>query len=409
MIATTSGSERRYRLVVFSRCLPYEGIDHAGGEYVHRAVAALSNHADITVVVVDAPRERLVATRTDLPYRPLVIDWYGIYRHPAFVFLRRVQNKLVPLSLPIGLRRSMAVSEELATVCGNADIIEIQWTEMLPAWRNMARNLERKRTVVVAHDVVSQRYERLAQSSQGFISLWNWIQWANIRSRERRLLQAADVVVTFSEKDAKLLRQLGVSNRVQVLIPPLDTPAMESGRHPHPSMALFVGNFQRRENIDAADWLLREIWPSVRRMVPSAHLVLAGSWSDEYLKSIPHKLRAGVEATGYVSSLDTYYRNAGVALIPIRLGAGVKFKTLTAMLWGIPIVSTPEGVEGLAHDDCYVGVTSNAPKFAALVAYAMRTPSAGAAATRAQAWARAHTIGGGYTSTLLDIHEMRHK
>lgn len=408
--AVTGGTPpcvKRYRLVMFSRCLPHEGIDHAGGEYVQRVVTALAKSVDVTVVVLDTPADRVVASRPNLPYRPLVVPWRGIYGHPAFTFLRRVQDVFFPLSSPLGLRPSVAASSELAALCSEADVVDVQWTEMLWAWRSISKKVGSKRTVVTALDVLSQRYGRLARTSRGVRKVWGWFRWMGVPSRERKLLRLVDAVVTLSEKDANLVRQLGYTGDVRVITPPLDAAAMEQDRVPDPLMALFVGNFARRENKDGCDWLLREIWPSVRRVLPSARLVIAGVHSDIYLDTFTRDLKEGVEATGYRDTLDSYYRRAGVALIPIRLGAGVKFKTLTAMLWGVPIISTPEGTEGLASNDFYVGVTSDAAQFAELVITAMSDPGMAASKSmRAQEWARSHTAVDEFTTMLRDVHGM---
>lgn len=382
-------NSKSYRLVVISRCLPYEGIDHAGGEYVLRSIRAVTKNALVTVVAVSSERDRAALARTDLGYSPLLLNFTGLYASTAFSFIRRVQGRLLPLTVPVGLRRSIQRSVQLRSACESADVIEIQWTEMATFWKaaRKATNAD-CRIVVVAHDVLSQRYERAMRAASRAFQPLHAVQLAIVRRRERALLKLGHAVVTFSEKDARLVKQLRTESPVHVVVPPLFDEEMSCRRLANHNMVLFVGAFARKENIDAADWLLNDIWPTVARKFPGARLVLAGAKSDTYLASVAGRTDGSVTATGFVESLAPYYRAATVAIVPLRLGAGVKFKTLTAMLWGIPVVSTPEGVEGLAPFDHYSGVTTDADDFAALILQVLREPASHEArALMARRWA----------------------
>ena len=45
-------------------------------------------------------------------------------------------------------------------------------------------------------------------------------------------------------------------------------------------------------------------------------------------------------ATGFVEDLTSELAGAHVAVAPLRQGAGVKFKTVEALLHGVPVVAT---------------------------------------------------------------------
>lgn len=57
----------------------------------------------------------------------------------------------------------------------------------------------------------------------------------------------------------------------------------------------------------------------------------------------------GVIVTGYVddASLLSFYEASRVVVAPLRFGAGVKLKVLEAMAYGVPIVTTSVGAQGL--------------------------------------------------------------
>ncbi|MEP9363474.1 glycosyltransferase family 4 protein [Nocardioides sp. CN2-186] len=378
-----------YNLLVFSLCLPFEGIDHAGGEYVLRSVRAVASDANVSVVSIDSPRNRHAISVGELDYEPFLLGFGRLFGSYLFRLVRKVQNRVAPLTLPVGIRASIKKSDALKALVAAADVIEFQWVEMACIRRHLPSSAHQKRTVVVAHDVLTQRYARKLAAVSIVSRPFHLARYKFVKSRESRLLRGVDVVMTFSDKDAALVRELAPDRTVSVVFPPLYEPGMDAPRRATPGRAIFVATFVRHENIDAADWLLARIWPLVLQDVPDAELVLVGAGSDRYLNNTATHLRKGVSATGYLRHLDAQYRSASVALVPMRLGAGVKFKTLTAMLWGIPVVATPVGAEGIGSEVLYAGLKSDQDEFARAVKDVLITPREyERKAESAQAWAR---------------------
>jgi glycosyltransferase involved in cell wall biosynthesis len=157
---------------------------------------------------------------------------------------------------------------------------------------------------------------------------------------------------------------------------------------------LFVGALWRSENEDAALWLLREIWPRVQARVPGARLTIAGADPTEALRRAADRAE-GVEVTGRVESLAPYYLRASVAVAPMRFGAGVKLKAVTAMLWGVPVVATSVGAEGVGGPEVFVAVEDDAAALATAITRALTDPEP-ALEVAAQAHTFAHAL---YSST----------
>jgi O-antigen biosynthesis protein len=109
---------------------------------------------------------------------------------------------------------------------------------------------------------------------------------------------------------------------------------------------LFVAGFKHPPNEDAAAWLVEQVMPRVWAQRPDARLTLAGSHPTKRVRGLAG---AQVTVTGSLSedALLRCYQRARVAVIPLRIGAGVKFKTVEAMARGLPLVTTPVGVQGL--------------------------------------------------------------
>ena len=112
---------------------------------------------------------------------------------------------------------------------------------------------------------------------------------------------------------------------------------------------LFVAGFAHEPNVDAALWFVNEILPVIRRQEPNVRLWLVGSNPTANVRDLAADPRIAV--TGYVTDelLAVHYRKARVVIAPLRFGAGMKGKVVEAMRFGIPVVTTPFGVQGMAN------------------------------------------------------------
>ena len=66
-----------------------------------------------------------------------------------------------------------------------------------------------------------------------------------------------------------------------------------------------------------------------------------------------------IEVTGYVADPVPYLEAADAFVVPLHAGGGMRVKIVDAWLWGLPIVSTPIGAEGI---DVGMGRTSCWPR-----------------------------------------------
>ncbi len=113
---------------------------------------------------------------------------------------------------------------------------------------------------------------------------------------------------------------------------------------------LFIGSYGYEPNIEAAEELIRAVFPRVRRRRPEARLVVAGAQAER-LPAFGTE-RAGVTIVGFVEDVATLYREATVVCCPIRAGGGTRIKIVEAAAWRVPVVSTPLGAEGLGLRHC---------------------------------------------------------
>ncbi len=187
-------------------------------------------------------------------------------------------------------------------------------------------------------------------------------------SRELNAYASADAVVTVSDREASLLEDL-LGSRVPLLCLP---DAEELPRFPRSfgerRGMLFVGSFRHPPNRDGLSWLCESVLPRLDQRLRSEHpLVVVGLGADSELQARIGKV-SGVEFVGWAPSLEPYLEGCRISVVPLRYGAGTKRKLIQSAMAGLPSVSTPIGVEGLAlGEGVGVLVAERAETFAASV------------------------------------------
>jgi glycosyltransferase involved in cell wall biosynthesis/GT2 family glycosyltransferase len=109
---------------------------------------------------------------------------------------------------------------------------------------------------------------------------------------------------------------------------------------------LFPAQLGYLPNVDAVELLLNEIWPRVRKANPRTKLILAGREPAEAVKHAAARAE-GVELCVNPPVMDVIARRASLTVAPLRLGSGTRNKILESMAWGLPVVSTTLGAEGI--------------------------------------------------------------
>jgi glycosyltransferase involved in cell wall biosynthesis len=99
-------------------------------------------------------------------------------------------------------------------------------------------------------------------------------------------------------------------------------------------------------NQDGADFLVFNILPRLRQLVPPVRVVLAGRNPPEWLRQRYAEF-PDVSFTGTVAELRPIIARAAVCVVPLRIGSGTRLKILEAAAMAKPVVSTTLGAEGL--------------------------------------------------------------
>ncbi|MEE4638341.1 MAG: glycosyltransferase [Wenzhouxiangella sp.] len=163
------------------------------------------------------------------------------------------------------------------------------------------------------------------------------------RQIELGLMQASDITLVVSPVEQLLLAELLPEADVRILSN-IHTVHGRQQTWAARRDLMFVGGFQHPPNVDAAEWLIDDIFPRIRAELPDVRLHLIGSRMPDALRE---RASPGVILHGFVEDLDPYLNGCRLSLAPLRYGAGVKGKVNQAMAWGLPVVATACAAEGM--------------------------------------------------------------
>lgn len=371
---------------MISPFLPYDGIDHGGGRYLEALHRVLADRADVVFIV---PTHRAGDRQRPGSPQRVLLRGEGGRGALALRVLNRVWGllRIVDANTPdLALLVDIIMDPTTRTLVAGADVVDLHFQDFARMARFLRPLNRRAEFVLTLYDVTSQRFERIAASSSKVPRIVRYrLMAALARSAEKRAVRSRGTVVVFSQKDADLMdtaasiRVIDLPRAVGDVLPHGPTPGLRT--------VVFVGALARPENDDAIRWCIDQVWPSVVERLPDARLKVIGRGASQPLIDLVEG-RSDVVLEGYVDDLALEYSRAWVCVVPLRLGAGVKVKTIEAMVAGLPVVTTSIGAEGIEGPHLFAGLSDNPSVLAQRLTWVLENPEqAYVEARRTQEWA----------------------
>jgi sugar transferase (PEP-CTERM/EpsH1 system associated) len=210
----------------------------------------------------------------------------------------------------------------------------------------------RQRVPKVVVDIHSSLYGTLVNQLQTGTAEKPWRDRLNLRLMaryERQYSQKFSDLVITTEEDRQFFAPIAGDTPLHVVPNGVDRVEFPyRSDDPGGRRLVFVGAMDYIANVDTAKYLAQEILPPLRQRYPDATLYLVGNKPTPAVQALGNL--PGVTVTGRVPSVAEYLHQATVCVVPMRIGFGIKNKTLEAMAAGVPVVASDRGLEGLAVD-----------------------------------------------------------
>ena len=195
----------------------------------------------------------------------------------------------------------------------------------------------------IIYDTVDLHFLREERKAR-FDSNSNSDYWKRI---EVFLADMADEILVVSDVEQKILEKEGYKNKVSVITNVHENMGCSLPFEEREGL-LFIGGFLHTPNEDAMLWFIERIFPKIEQAIKGITCTIVGSHPTDVVRSLAS---SSVNVTGYIKDVIPFFENSRVFVSPLRYGAGVKGKIGQSLSFGLPVVTTSIGAEGMGLKD----------------------------------------------------------
>lgn len=233
------------------------------------------------------------------------------------------------------------------------DVVHADQTSMAQYALRLKNSGRPPRALLDQHNAMFKLVERQARQER---TVWQRRLWqreaALLRDYETGLLRRFDAVLTVTDVDREhLLALLPAEQRpemgervtaVPICVDPTAQP-LAPWDDPGPQI-LSLGTMFWPPNVEGVLWFAEVVLPHIVARVPTARFVIAGKNPPPRVAALAQE---HVVVTGFVPDPRPLLAQSRVFVVPLRAGGGMRVKVVDAWQWGLPLVSTTIGAEGI--------------------------------------------------------------
>jgi len=177
-------------------------------------------------------------------------------------------------------------------------------------------------------------------------------QWLTERA-EAKILKAYPNLITLSDRLGTAIHKISPKSHIDILPLGIDLSLYpfipKSLERTSPPTIGLIGTFNWTPTYTAAERLITKLWQPIKQQIPNAKLLLVGRSA----KSVLARFGDIPDAEIYENVPDTlpYFQQLDAMVYAPLVGSGMKVKVMEAFALGIPVVTTPDGIEGLPAQD----------------------------------------------------------
>lgn len=231
---------------------------------------------------------------------------------------------------------------------GRFDIVHADHSSMAP----IALKLKEKygaRFGIRLHNIewlIWQRYANVLSK----LSPKRWYiqrQATLLKNSEANLFEQADICFSITEPDHNRAKDISPNANVTIASAGVDLsewPVDERIMRDENQLVIAT-TFNWQHNIDAINWLARDVMPIVRKSCPNAYVTVIGKNIPKYYNNFD-----GINPVGYVDSVKPYLNKSNIYVAPLFVGGGIRIKILEALAMQLPVIATDISAEGITAE-----------------------------------------------------------
>lgn len=207
--------------------------------------------------------------------------------------------------------------------------------------------INRSQTILIndTHDFLTSQYQNYKDFELG-----------NYFRNEIKNLKYFDYILTISVEEKYLFSQFIPENNVRLV--PHGLPAQHTTDvNKHCDFDILYVASNNSHNVQGAHWFFTNVFPKINQNIK---ILVIGKIVNHLELEAPN-----ITKIERVEDLSQYYQNSKITICPMFSGTGLKIKVIESLSFGLPIVCTEKGVDGLinkSNNGCLV--TNDSDTFA---------------------------------------------
>jgi glycosyltransferase involved in cell wall biosynthesis len=226
------------------------------------------------------------------------------------------------------------------------DVIQLEGLYVCP-YIPVIRKYSNAKIVYRAHNIEHEIWERTAAMAKGWEKIYFRILSRRIKKLEKGMMNQYDLLVPITERDGKILDELGNKKPRHVSQTGIDSSVLipNSKKLKHPTL-FHIGSLDWTPNQEGLIWFLEKCWPKINDKFPEIKFYIAGRNAPYWFKrkmDLPN-----VVFEGEVPDAYDFMNSKSIMVVPLFSGSGMRIKIIEGMALGKPIITTSIGTEGIS-------------------------------------------------------------
>lgn len=218
--------------------------------------------------------------------------------------------------------------------------------------------------VLLEHNIESEILRQFAERAPADQRRLRLAQALALRAYEQEIWPQFAMRCCVSEHDAQLMRSRCPDGNTLVIPNGVNLHRYQRLSRTDEARLLFVGALDYLPNQDAVTFLCQQILPLIWTQLPEFRLRIVGRNPPPEIRDLL-AVDARLELVADAGDLTDLARSCSLSVVPLRMGSGTRLKILEAAAWGLPVITTSLGVQGLdLQDGVHLRVANSPDDFA---------------------------------------------
>jgi glycosyltransferase involved in cell wall biosynthesis len=205
--------------------------------------------------------------------------------------------------------------------------------------------------VLREHNLELKIMQRYSENQHNyFLKKYSEIQYRKFLKYEPVLAGKFDECIMVSGEDEKSLLEMNPKVKTTSIGVGVNSNSLNFIKKETIPYSIFhLGSLEWFPNHEGLKWYLEEIFPLILKEIPEVKLYLYGKGTEKV--KISDNISSNIINVGYVQNVWAEIADKQLAIVPLRIGSGIRVKIIEMLGIGQNILSTSIGKEGIDVED----------------------------------------------------------